>query len=161
MTRRAVCATLVGLLALTATAGCTGGSPSPPTPDHSSSGATSLWADRTAYTGDSSRVATLVKDVGFGEMASTYTLALQTEREPYGVTISVVGLDKAADTVDFTPQATLLLGLVENLDEVRVVAEGHTFTLTADEASRALGTDVKSLGRTEARLGEYLRSLND
>lgn len=71
------------------------------------------------------------------------------------------GVGKPFDTIDFTPQATLMLGLVENLGQVTVSSGDSTRTFTSDQVSRRLGYDVKSLGQDEAKLRDYLQSLED
>ena len=119
-----------------------------------------LWADRTAYVGDNSKVIALVGDAGFGP-AGSYSLSLWTTRPPYAVTITVTDPAKPLDATDLTGPATLLLGTVTNLDAVHVTGPGRTFTLTAREATATLGHDVKTLGTDRAALSDYVRSLDD
>ncbi len=160
MVPRATCALLFGVLAL---AGCGARGLDQPTTDKddgAASRAHALWLDRTAYVGDDSRVIALAGDADVGP-AGTYTLAAQTDAVPYGLTIAYRNLDKPFDTVDFTPQATLLLGTVANLDRVHVTLGASTYSLTAAEASTKLGYDVKALGRDEGRLTDFVRSLQD
>ncbi len=157
MLRRMVCATLLAAVALT---GCSTGHESAVAPTDAVTRAHSLWLDRTAHVGDNSKVIALTADAGFGSMG-THTLALHTDARPYAVTVAYSALDKPFDTVDFTPQATLLLGMIANLDRVEVTAGTDDFVLTAEEASKALGFDVKELGRDEAKLTAYFRSLDD
>ena len=122
--------------------------------------AQALWADRTAYVGDNSKVIALVGDAGFGP-AGSYTLSLWTTRPPYAVTIAVTDPAKPLDATDLTGPATLLLGTVTNLDAVHVTGPGSTFSLTAREATAVLGHDVKTLGTDRAALADYVRSLDD
>lgn len=157
----------LGALVLGAVAlvGCTA-----PDPDASNAGpsatagadarAQALWAHRTAYVGDNSKVIALVGDAGFGP-AGSYTLSLWTTRKPYAVTIALTDPAKPFETTDFSAPATLLLGTVTNLDAVHVTAAGQTYSMTAAEASTALGHDVKTLGTDRAALDEYVRSLRD
>ncbi|GAA2743892.1 hypothetical protein GCM10009868_19440 [Terrabacter aerolatus] len=122
--------------------------------------AQALWAHRTAYVGDNSKVIALVGDAGFGP-AGTFTLSLWTTSKPYAVTIALSDPAKPVASTDFTAPATLLLGTVTNLDAVHVTAAGQTFSLTSAQASTALGHDVKTLGTDRAALDGYLRSLTD
>lgn len=151
------------LLAAAALAGCT---TSEPDATGASAGAGSetqaqaLWAHRTAYVGDNSRVIALVGDAGFGP-AGSYSLSLWTTSKPYAVTVALTHPAKPFETTDFSAPATLLLGTVTNLDAVHVTAEGKTYSLTAAEASTSLGHDVKTLGTDRAALDGYLRSLQD
>jgi len=120
----------------------------------------SLWADRTAHVGDNSKVIALIGDSGFDDIGPR-TISLQTGSAPYGLTVRYPAPVKSGGPIDMTPQATLLLGTVGNLDHVTVVANGSTFTLAAADASRALGHDVKRLGTDRAALARYVSSLDD
>lgn len=122
--------------------------------------AQSLWSARTDFVGDNSRVVQLAGLAGFGP-AGTYSLSLQTQQPPYAMTVAFERLDKPFDDVDFSADATLMLGLVANLDTVSVTSGEHSYSLTASDASTALGFDVKELGRDEAKLAAYLDRARD
>jgi hypothetical protein len=77
------------------------------------------------------------------------------------MTVVFERLDKPFDDVDFSAGATLMLGLVANLDTVSVTSGEHSYSLTASDASTALGFDVKELGRDEAKLAAYLDRARD
>lgn len=128
-------------------------------PDQSAR-AQSLWSARIDVLGDSSRVAALANQAGFGP-AGTFSLSPQTPPPPYALTVTFDHLDKPFDDVDFSANATLMLGLVANLDTVSVTSGGHSYSLTASDASTALGYDVKKLGRDEATLASYLDLARD
>jgi hypothetical protein len=102
----------------------------------------------------------LVREVGPGSEGS-YSLELQTARPPYAMTVAFTRLDKPFDDTDFSGRATLLLGLVANLDEVSVTSGGHAYSLTSAGASKELGYDVKELGRDRGKLTAYLDSSRD
>lgn len=87
----------------------------------------------------------LVDAAGFGPRG-TYTLSLWTTRPPYAVTIDLPRPAKPFEQTDFSAAATTLLVTVRNLDAVHVTSQGKTYTLTAKEATAALGRDVKTLG---------------
>jgi len=129
-------------------------------PADSPNAAQSLWSARTDFIGDNSSVAELADDAGFGP-AGTYSLSLQTEQSPYVMTVALDTLDKPFDDVDFSAPATLMLGLVANLDQVSVTSDDHTYSLTASDASKTLGFDVKKLGRDKTRLAAYLDRARD
>ncbi|WP_169925311.1 DUF4825 domain-containing protein [Sanguibacter antarcticus] len=120
----------------------------------------SLWAARTEFVGDNSRMIALTHEAGFGTVGD-FTLSLQTKEEPYGLTVVLDALDTSLDTVDLSSETTLVLGLVSNLEVVSVTSGAQSYSLTADEASDALGFDVKELGTDEARLEEYLDLSDD
>jgi len=117
-----------------------------------------LWEDRTAYIGDNSKVLALVKASGLASMGE-YRVSLQTDTPPYAMTVAYSRIGKPFDSIDFTPQTDLLLGLVANLDQVTVTADGSTRSFTAKEATTRLGHDVKDLASNEAALTDHLRSL--
>ena len=146
----------LALLMLVALTGCAGSPEDLDVPSR----AQSLWSSRVRYLGDSSRVAALVREVGPAPEDS-YSISLQTAKPPYALTIEVERLDKPVDATDFSEPATLLLGLVTNLDKVSVTSSGHAFSLTAAEASKDLGYDVKELGRYQRRLRAYLDANSD
>jgi hypothetical protein len=102
----------------------------------------------------------LVSQAGFGP-GGAYTIELQTERVPYGVTVRFDSLSKPFDSIDFRPQSTLLLGLVANLDHVDVRSGEDVYSLTAADASKALGYDVKALGRDKGKLTAYVNAQQD
>lgn len=155
MRARAIAAALLGAIAL---AGCsTPAAGSAAAPDR----AETLWKQRTDFVGDNSRVIWLTRAAGFGPDGS-YTLSLQTAAEPYAVTITFDKLtDKPFDQTDFTSPSTLLLGTIGNLGAVHVEAPGHSFDLTAAQATKQLGYDVKTLGRDEQKLAAYVHILDD
>jgi hypothetical protein len=162
MVRNVVASLAVGVVAL---AGCSSSPADAPSPGGSGSVAAgdraqALWADRTAYVGDNSKVIALVGDAGFG-LVGSYSLSLWTTRPPYAVTITVTNPAKPLDATDLIGPATLLLGTVSNLDAVHVIGPGSTFSLTAREATAALGHDVKRLGTERAALTDYVGSLDD
>lgn len=137
--------------------GCATAGSEPPDP---TSAAQSLWSARTDFVGDNSRVVELAGQAGFGP-AGTYQVSLQTQQPPYAMTVAFDQLDKPFDSIDFGANATLMLGLVANLDEVFVTSDDHSYSLTASEASKALGFDVKELGRDKTQLAAYLDDSRD
>lgn len=163
MLRRTLAAVLLGGIAL---AGCTSPGTSPGgtgTPSR----ADELWKQRTDFVGDNSRVIWLTRAAGFGPDGS-YTISLQTATKPYGLTVTfdkgangTEATDKPFDQTDFTSASTLLLGTVANLDAVHVKAPGHSFDLTAAQATKQLGYDVKTLGRDQQKLTAYVDALDD
>ena len=102
-----------------------------------------------------SRVTALVNLAG-PTPEGQYKLSLQTGKAPYGLTIEVLDPDKPCRDLSLDRSQILLLGLIENLDRVTVTCREQTRTATAAEATRALGFDVKALGRDRSRLAAYV-----
>ena len=143
-------------LVLLALGGCSGSSGHPSAPGS----ATSLWSARVPYVGDNSRVTTLIDEIGFAG-ARGYTVELRTAAPPYALAISLKDPEKPFDATDVSGPATLLLGLIANLDEVSITDGQHGLSLTAAAASRDLGHDVKQLGRDRPSLARYLERARD
>ncbi|WP_353510756.1 DUF4825 domain-containing protein [Intrasporangium sp.] len=114
-----------------------------------------LWDAHTPFVGDNSRVAALVNLAG-PTPEGQYRLSLQTGKAPYGLTIEVLDADKPCRDLSVDRSQILLLGLIENLDRVTVTCGEETRTATAAETTRALGFDVKALGRDRSRLAAYV-----
>lgn len=98
-----------------------------------------LFAARTPYVGDNSRVATLVRETGAAP-AGSYTFTLQIEGARRGLQVDLQQWDK--------PFADTDLG-------------SHRFVLTAAAASAATGFDVKRLGQDRRVLADYLGTVDD
>jgi len=152
-------------LGASALTGCTGSSSDDPSTTASATvgpeaRTEALWAGRTEYVGDSSKVIALVDAAGSARRGA-YTLSAGTTRPPYAVTIDLPHPAKPFEQTDFSAAATILLGTVRNLDAVHVTSQGKTYTLTAKEATAALGRDVKTLGTDRQALAGYVRSLQD
>ncbi len=118
-----------------------------------------LWANRTDYTGQRQ----LRRSRARGRLGPTgsYTISLGTSSRPYALTVTLDEPGKPADATDFTTPATVLLGTVGNLDEVHVVDGADEWSLTAAQATTALGYDVKRLGADRDALRAYVAAAED
>lgn len=155
MTRlRAVTTLAAVVLALT---GC--GSASPTGPE-TRARATGLFAARTPYLGDNSRISALVAKVGAAPDGE-FTIALHTTTVPLGLTVNLKHPVKPFRDTDFREPATLLLGLIGNADQVTFTAGSDSYTLTASAASAAVGFEVKRLGQDRQALADYLGKTAD
>jgi hypothetical protein len=85
-----------------------------------------------------------------------YSIRLRTGKQPYALTIGLERPDQPFDRANLNRQATLLLGLVANLDKVSITSGKRAYSLTAVAASEDLGYDVKELGGDQSRLNAYL-----
>lgn len=121
-------------------------------------GAANLYKLRLDYLGDNSGVSRLVKETGL-EFAGDYTLELKTTEQPYGLKVIYSNSNDKFEIIDFSQYSTELLGLIKNLDYVEITNGVTTHKLTAEEASQALGFDVKEFGSNPTRLEQYLKSI--
>ena len=119
-----------------------------------------LFAARTPYVGDNSRVATLVRETGAAP-AGSYTFTLQIEGARRGLQVDLQQWDKPFADTDFREPATLLVGLIGNAGQVTFALGSHRFVLTAAAASAATGFDVKRLGQDRRVLADYLGTVDD
>ena len=142
-------------LVLIALGGCGG-----PSGESDRSRAESLWSARVAYVGDNSRVTALIDAIGLAG-AGGYEVELSTAEAPHSMAISLEDLDQPFDAADVCDQAILLLGLIENLDEVSITADQDGCSSSAASASRDLGHDVKQLGRDRSSLVRHLELASD
>ena len=116
-----------------------------------------MWSSRVEHVGDNAAVVALVDEVGPAPSGS-YTISLQTAKPPYGLTIELEESEKPVDPTEFSHAATLLLGLVGNLDEVLITSGAISYSLTGAIATEDLGYDVKELGQDQGRLTEYVEA---
>ncbi len=112
-----------------------------------------LWTYKTDYVGDNDNVVALASEAGYWIYGDAYTVELDTDKPPYGMTIRITADSRAKE---FTRECTLLLGLIENLDYVKVVTQNDTFTLSVEDTKTSLTFDVKGLGKNKPLLEDYL-----
>lgn len=101
---------------------------------------------KTAYTGDAPAIGMILSGMNLDSPA---TLELQTEKEPYGVTVHFT--DVIAENRRFLVEgnAYVLLALVENLGQVQWDdPSGYTDSVTLEEANAALPGLVESYNRS-------------
>ena len=78
-----------------------------------------------------------------------------------GVVAALLCADKPFADTDFAEPATLLLGLVGNLEKVRFTHDDQEYSLTATQASTSVGYDVKELGRDQSTLTSFVERSHD
>lgn len=122
--------------------------------------AVNLYRHRIDYLGNNNEVYKLIDETGLPYIGEL-TFELKTGQKPYGLRIIYASSGKNFDTIDFSSQATELLGLIKNLDYVEITNGIKTYKLTAEDASMALGYDVKEFGTNPEKLKEYLKSFDD
>lgn len=104
------------------------------------------------YVGDNSKVVPLLHDLGVGSFG-TYTVELQTENEPYGVTLNFTELKvKPTDESEIKRReavSSLVMAKIDNCSSVTWVypvssGEGE-WTWTVDQATELAGRDIKKI----------------
>lgn len=104
------------------------------------------------YVGDNSKVVPLLHDLGVASFG-TYTVELQTENEPYGVTLnfSELKMEASNESVIMRREAvsSLVLAKIDNCSSVTWVYPANSgvdeWTWTVDQATTLAGRDIKKL----------------
>ena len=131
-----------------------------------------LFAAKNPYVGNMSANNQLAQIIGISSQFGSYHNELQTTTAPYGWTIVLEEPLMAECRDRLSPpyrqmmqdDSYILLALVENLDAVTwqyCDADGaQTYTVTARDASKALGQDIKSFGSSPSALQKLTAELN-
>jgi hypothetical protein len=119
---------------------------------------------RVQHLGDNSKVSALLDTIGAGALGE-YTIALNTDKEPYGLTVNYSKLKNEGDEAKFgntgrIEYACFALALIENLSEIDVNYKDHIYRLTIAEANEIVKGDIKDYGRTAEKLKELDGILN-
>lgn len=104
------------------------------------------------YIGDNSEVVALLHDLGVGSFGA-YTIELKTKNEPYGLILnfSELKVEASNESVIMRREAvsSLVLAKIDNCSSVTWVYPAGSgdgeWTWTADQATAAIGQDIKSL----------------
>lgn len=116
-----------------------------------------LWEKKTEYVGDNTKVGQLLQETDLKDYG-TYTMELDTKKEPYGLVVHYEKPVKQQDDWHPNVEAVLLLGLIENLDYVELKSGSETKKFTCDDADSLLGYDVKQLGQEKSKLRAVILS---
>lgn len=122
------------------------------------------YDSRVQHVGDNSKVSELLNVLGAGDLGK-YTIALTTDKEPYGLTVNFTELrdpgDEAklenGDRIDF---AYFALALIENLNEIDVNFKDYNFSLSTEQANEIVDGDIKDYGNSIEKLKELNNKLN-
>lgn len=154
------------IAALLCTAGCSGtGTAS--SSAQTDSYAQSLWNSRVSAIGNNSAVISLLSQLGIESRMGSFTIALQTDKEPYTLTLH---FDQAPENAEaFSDQfhyyANLLLALIDNCGQVSCTypAAGSqpaiSLSWTPQNAKDALKLDVKTCGNSAKGIQTLLNTI--
>ncbi len=111
-----------------------------------------LFSLAVEYTGDNSAVSTLTGAVGFGKYGD-YSIALKTEKEPYGL---IINYKTDVKDYDFQREAVMMLGLISNLDHIEIKdADSDIVRYDTNVTKSLLMYDVKLMAIDKAKLECY------
>lgn len=123
-----------------------------------------LYNARVKYVGNNSEVSNLLNVLKINRFG-VYTIALETEKEPYGLTINFSDIRISSDLLDYrekgqVDEAYYILALVENLSYVEVRFEAYTVRQTVEEANSFVKGNIKDYGKSPQKLEELRALLN-
>lgn len=122
-----------------------------------------LYDSRVEFIGDASSVGHLIDQLQYGAYGD-YTIALQTDKEPYGLTISYEKApnDPEAFAKDMEKKACLLFALIDNLGEVywdfpkkAITFQSFSYEMACDTA----GVDIRGYSSSSEKLHELINLL--
>lgn len=117
------------------------------------------------YVGNNSEVMALLDVLGAYEIGE-YTIALDTDEEPFGITINYKKSESNTEDNSIMPfdnvnYAFYLLSLIDNLDYVEINYDVFTYELTKEEATHYIGQDIKTFGESVDKLKELDKILSE
>lgn len=119
---------------------------------------------RVQYIGDNSKVSELLNVIGAGDLGE-YTIALKTDKDPYGLTVNYsklknIGEEEKFKNTDQINYAYFALALIENLSEVDINYDGHNYHFEIEEANKRVKGNIKDYGDSKEKLKELDDILN-
>ena len=126
--------------------------------------ANELYAAKHLYIGDMSANGKLAQLLGISQKLGHFTNELQTTAKPYGWTLLFE--ESVADSEPLNEKmkayGAVLLAMVDNLEEVswqyQLASDGRmqTMKLTVEEASKRVGSDIKSFVTSPEKVQELI-----
>ena len=132
-----------------------------------------LWDNRTEYVGDNSSVANICSQLQLPDYLEYQGISLQTENQPFGLTIMLDEKDGNIETsldenpnILFELNASILFSLVRNLDEITFSVDGKTIKSKPSMYTRAwaeerIGIDLWDASRDEEAFDKLLMRIKD
>lgn len=119
---------------------------------------------RVKYVGNNSEVSNLLNVLKVNRFG-VYTIALETEKEPYGLIINFSDIHISGDLLEYrekgqVDEAYYLLALIENLGYVEVRFEAYNVRMTVAEANAFVTGNIKDYGKSPQKLEELHGLLN-
>lgn len=116
------------------------------------------------YVGDNSKDGNLLQVLGAGDLGD-YTIALTTDKEPYGLTVNYSKLKDNAyeskfknnEQIDY---AFYLLALIDNLSFVDINYKEYNYHLDIETANKIVNGEIKTYGSSPEKLKELSDILN-
>lgn len=129
-----------------------------------------LFQNKNEYVGDVSANGKILELLKIRETLGDYTIELKTDEVPYSIKLNFIEpvSNKEYFEKEFRGKAYLILALIDNVDEVQCIysdtenTDGKVteITVTRQQATDALGRDIKSYAQSETDIEELLGQLN-
>ncbi|MBS7526321.1 DUF4825 domain-containing protein [Fusibacter paucivorans] len=139
-----------------------------------------LYANRTLYVGDNSKVVGILSGLSMPEALTYGGVALQTSELPYGVTIPLTTKDDAyleqwgdhkdaigdpSASMILNRNAAILLALIDNASwvryEINSLHEGRSYTFDREWADSLFQRDIRMFGESESSLANLANVMNN
>ncbi|HEY2422211.1 MAG TPA: DUF4825 domain-containing protein [Neobacillus sp.] len=125
---------------------------------------TDYYNAKVQYVGDNSKVINLLSTLKVDDLGE-YTIALTTNKEPYGLTINYSKLKENVDENKFKAigqidYAFYLLALVENLSFVDLNYKTYNYHLDIEKANKTVNGKIKDYRSSPEKLKELNDKLN-
>lgn len=130
-----------------------------------------LYAGKTDYIGNASKVQALVNLLPPLAGSRQTTISMTTAEKPYGLCISYESLDDAVEVKEeaFFQNAALLFATIQNVDEIQFTCPWSTHlerssmrfshTVTREEVDRGMGSDVRDFAESPEQLDQLITKL--
>ena len=125
------------------------------------------FATSHSYIGNAVENSYTVSALGIADYLGTFTMELQTSKEPYGLNL-ILNEPISKDVIDNKRNqmkifSYALLGLIDNLDVVTFEFNSDNgkekIKISTNEASKVIGSDVKELSKDVVKLNSVLNKL--
>ena len=126
-----------------------------------------IYTSKWPYIGDATHMSRVIIESGLDDLIGDYTLALHTEKMPYGITIRTdrqFSKDINSNIVLRLKQySSLLIGAIDNLNYITyqyyVNGEEISLTLTEDDVNKFIGKSVKEQFESADKVQEMMISM--
>lgn len=122
-------------------------------------GSASLYDYKTQYVGDNSKVSHIAGAMQYPEGAACESVKIQSEKEPYGLTVYLSGTEVSNASV-YQKNAIICFALIDNLDEMKYQS-GKSGAILAefyrDELERNQNIKCSEIGRSKESFEAFLK----
>lgn len=115
-----------------------------------------LWEYRSDDLGNNTKVINIMENAGAMDLGK-YTLALQTNNKPYGLTVKYSELNGKFDEKAFQKVGAIALGLIKDAEYIKFETPNKNVKYTVKSLDKTYNMKIKDLGQNKQRLTEFLK----